>query len=173
MESSFLLICSFNCQKEAKALQFCAYALETQDSTVSTAALTSILIWIKKKNAYTSTEMSVMWTNKQTKKQDQLLRCFCPHWVFPAPRWRWRCCILLGWRGMPSPSVVPREGLSSPVSGDQSQAFSAVWKAQPFEGGPGGKQGQTRGLRKSRVMFLLYCFITLFQAVGVCIHWNV
>lgn len=105
-----------------------------------------------------------MWTNKQkNKKQDQLLRCFCPHWVFPAPRWRWRCCILLGWRVMPSPSVVSQEGLSSLVSGDQSQAFSAVWKAQPFEGGPGGKQGQTRGLRKSRVMFLLITALLLYS----------
>lgn len=176
-ESSFLLICCFNCQKEAKALQFCAYTLawlfilasqrheetilfQVQESTVNIAALTSTLIWIKK-CIYRYRNICHVNKTKQN-KQDQLLRCFCPHWVFPAPRWRWRCCILLGWRGTPFPSVVPREELSSPVSGDQSQAFSGVWKAQPFEGGPGGKQGQTLGLRKSRDMFLLTALLLYY-----------
>lgn len=73
---------------------------------------------------------------------------FCLRWGCPAPRWRWKCCILRWWRERPCLSVRPPAGPSYPASVGQSQASSAVWNALPFEAEPGGEPRPKRSLIK-------------------------
>lgn len=93
--------------------------------------------------------------------------CFCLHWVCPAPRGRWRCSILLGWRERPCQSAEPPKGQTSPASADQSQAFSAACKALLFVDVPGEKPGQTKDLTKHRGQdcFFRIC-ITLYRQIS-------
>lgn len=87
---------------------------------------------------------------------------FCLRWGCPAPRWRWRCCILWWWRGRPCLSAGPPAGPSCPASAGRSRASSAVWNALPFEAEPAGEPRLEWSLiKKNRCVKLWFFFFFL------------